>query len=99
EMPDIRRTPVNEFNRSQALLSMAFPTLFPRGQADFVEPRLRPIKYADYIQHALRLGMDLKLHHYIKCAFCIKYLKQDALYMHYFPFYIRLSVLQNGLSA
>ncbi|KAG7403961.1 hypothetical protein Forpi1262_v018642 [Fusarium oxysporum f. sp. raphani] len=29
-------------------------TLFPRGQADFVEPRLRPIKYADYIQHALR---------------------------------------------
>ncbi|KAG7410080.1 ATP-dependent DNA helicase PIF1 [Fusarium oxysporum f. sp. raphani] len=54
EMPDIRRTPVNEFNRSQALLSMAFPTLFPRGQADFVEPRLRPIKYADYIQHALR---------------------------------------------
>ncbi|KAG7413317.1 hypothetical protein Forpi1262_v017045 [Fusarium oxysporum f. sp. raphani] len=54
EMPDIRRTPVNEFNRSQALLSMAFPTLFPRGQAEFVEPRLRPIKYADYIQHALR---------------------------------------------
>lgn len=54
EMPDIRRTPINEFNRSQALLSLAFPTLFPRGQADFVEPRLRPIKYADYIQHALR---------------------------------------------
>ncbi|KAF6528008.1 hypothetical protein HZS61_008310 [Fusarium oxysporum f. sp. conglutinans] len=54
EMPDIRRTPVNEFNRSQALLSMAFPTLFPRGQAEFVEPRLRPIKYSDYIQHALR---------------------------------------------
>ncbi|KAG7000101.1 hypothetical protein FocnCong_v012805 [Fusarium oxysporum f. sp. conglutinans] len=54
EMPDIRRTPVNEFNRSQALLSMAFPTLFPRGQAEFVEPRLRPVKYADYIQHALR---------------------------------------------
>ncbi|KAI8416655.1 hypothetical protein FOFC_02968 [Fusarium oxysporum] len=54
EMPDIRRTPINEFNHSQALLSLAFPTLFPRGQADFVEPRLRPIKYADYIQHALR---------------------------------------------
>ncbi|KAI8395030.1 hypothetical protein FOFC_21522 [Fusarium oxysporum] len=52
EMPDIRRTPINEFNHSQALLSLAFPTLFPRGQADFVEPRLRPIKYADYIQHA-----------------------------------------------
>ncbi|KJZ70268.1 hypothetical protein HIM_10349 [Hirsutella minnesotensis 3608] len=54
EMPDIRRTPINEFNQSQALLSLAFPTLFPLGQADFIEPRLRPIKYADYIQHALR---------------------------------------------
>jgi hypothetical protein len=54
EIPDIRRTPLNEFNGPQALLSLAFPTLFPRGQADFVEPRLRPIKYADYIQHALR---------------------------------------------
>ncbi|RKK09790.1 hypothetical protein BFJ67_g18217, partial [Fusarium oxysporum f. sp. cepae] len=54
DMPDIRRTPINEFSQSQALLSLAFPTLFPRGQADFVEPRLRPIKYADYIQHALR---------------------------------------------
>ncbi|KAI8404628.1 hypothetical protein FOFC_16123 [Fusarium oxysporum] len=54
DMPDIRRTPINEFNQLQALLSLAFPTLFPRGQADFVEPRLRPIKYADYIQHALR---------------------------------------------
>ncbi|KAL3955881.1 hypothetical protein ACCO45_009900 [Purpureocillium lilacinum] len=54
EMPDIRRTPINEFNQSQPLLSLAFPTLFPRGQAYFIEPRLRPIKYADYIQHALR---------------------------------------------
>ncbi|KJZ74108.1 hypothetical protein HIM_06354 [Hirsutella minnesotensis 3608] len=54
EIPNIRRTPINEFNQSQALLSLAFPTLFPRGQADFIEPRLRPIKYADYIQHALR---------------------------------------------
>ncbi|PWI63922.1 hypothetical protein PCL_03007 [Purpureocillium lilacinum] len=54
EMPDIRRTPINEFNQSQPLLSLAFPTLFPCGQADFIEPRLRPIKYADYIQHALR---------------------------------------------
>ncbi|KAG7424371.1 hypothetical protein Forpi1262_v014500 [Fusarium oxysporum f. sp. raphani] len=45
DMPDIRRTPINEFSQSQALLSLAFPTLFPRGQADFVEPRLRPIKH------------------------------------------------------
>ena len=54
ELPSIRRTPLNEFNRSQALFSLAFPTLYPDGQADFVEPRLRSITYQDYIEHAMR---------------------------------------------
>ncbi|EEU34868.1 uncharacterized protein NECHADRAFT_98098 [Fusarium vanettenii 77-13-4] len=40
-LPSIRRTPINEFNRSQPLLTLAFPTLYPDGKADFVEPRLR----------------------------------------------------------
>ena len=52
-MPSIRRTPLNEFNRSQALFSLAFPTLYPYGQADFVEPRLRSITYQDYLEHAM----------------------------------------------
>ncbi|KAF4467631.1 ATP-dependent DNA helicase PIF1 [Fusarium albosuccineum] len=39
EMPGIRSTPLNEFNRSQALLSLAFPTLFPIGEGYIVEPR------------------------------------------------------------
>ncbi|KJZ72187.1 hypothetical protein HIM_08452 [Hirsutella minnesotensis 3608] len=46
--------PINEFNRSHALLSLAFPCLFPDGRADFVEPRLRSIEYKDYIEHAMR---------------------------------------------
>ncbi|KJK84688.1 hypothetical protein H633G_11596, partial [Metarhizium anisopliae BRIP 53284] len=48
QLPNIRRTPINEFNRSHALLSLAFPCLFPEGRADFVEPRLRSIDYKDY---------------------------------------------------
>ena len=54
EIPSIRSTPLNEFNRSQALLSLAFPTLFPQGRAEFVKTRLRSIEYAEYIKHALR---------------------------------------------
>ncbi|EXU95902.1 AAA ATPase, helitron and PIF1-like helicase domain protein [Metarhizium robertsii] len=52
--PNIRHAPINEFNRSHALLSLAFPCLFPDGRADFVEPRLRSIEYKDYIEHAMR---------------------------------------------
>ncbi|KAH7467614.1 hypothetical protein FOMA001_g15238 [Fusarium oxysporum f. sp. matthiolae] len=54
QLPNIRHTPINEFNRSHALLSLAFPCLFPDGRADFVEPRLRSIDYKDYIEHAMR---------------------------------------------
>lgn len=38
QLPNIRRIPINEFNRSHALLSLAFPCLFPDGRAEFVEP-------------------------------------------------------------
>ncbi|KAF5133799.1 ATP-dependent DNA helicase PIF1 [Metarhizium anisopliae] len=54
QLPNVRRTPINEFNRSHALLSLAFPCLFPEGRADFVEPRLRSIDYKDYVEHAMR---------------------------------------------
>ncbi|EAQ90479.1 hypothetical protein CHGG_02414 [Chaetomium globosum CBS 148.51] len=53
KMPSIRRTPLDEFNQTHALLSLACPTLFPRVVADFVEPRQRKISYQDYIQHAM----------------------------------------------
>ncbi|KAJ2965409.1 hypothetical protein NQ176_g10632 [Zarea fungicola] len=54
QLPNIRHTPINEFNRSHALLSLASPCLFPDGRADFVEPRLRSIEYKEYIEHAMR---------------------------------------------
>ncbi|KAJ3455720.1 hypothetical protein MRS44_017202 [Fusarium solani] len=53
-LPSIRRAPINEFNRSQPLLTLAFPTLYPDGKADFVEPRLRSVTYQDYLAHAMR---------------------------------------------
>ncbi|KAM4066720.1 ATP-dependent DNA helicase PIF1 [Hirsutella rhossiliensis] len=48
------QTPIDEFNRSQPLLTLAFPTLYPDGKADFVELRLRSITYQDYLGHAMR---------------------------------------------
>ncbi|KAM4064532.1 PIF1-like helicase [Hirsutella rhossiliensis] len=53
-LPSVRRTPIDEFNRSQPLLTLAFPTLYPDGKADFVEPRLRSITFQDYLAHAMR---------------------------------------------
>lgn len=38
DLPSFRATPLEEFNRSQALLSLAFPSLYPRGAAEFVAP-------------------------------------------------------------
>ncbi|KAM5354934.1 hypothetical protein ACJ41O_001580 [Fusarium nematophilum] len=36
------------------MLTLAFPTLYPDGKADFVEPRLRSITYQDYLAYAMR---------------------------------------------
>jgi hypothetical protein len=52
-MPRLHQTPLDEFNRSQKLLSLAFPTLYPQGKADFLEPRMRSVDYKVYIKHML----------------------------------------------
>ena len=52
--PPMRSTPLSEFNRSQALLSLAFPTLFPNGDAEYITPRIRNVPYPDYIQHLMK---------------------------------------------
>ena len=54
QMPSIRHTPLNEFNRSQCLLSLACPSIFPQGMADFAYPREREISYQDYLEHAMK---------------------------------------------
>jgi ATP-dependent DNA helicase PIF1 len=44
--------PVNE--HSSEYLSMAFPTLFPDGSADFNQPHLHKVHLGDYFKHLLR---------------------------------------------
>jgi len=53
-MPSFQSTPLSEFNRSQLLLSLAFPTLYPYGEAEFCHPRLRDVSYIEYIEHFLK---------------------------------------------
>lgn len=38
----------------QKILTLAFPTLFPWGMADFAEPRLVPVDLGEYAQHLLQ---------------------------------------------
>ena len=51
--PSIRRTPVNEAAGRERILSLAFPTLYPTGQADFNTPRLWNVPLKDYARHLL----------------------------------------------
>ncbi|KAJ9492798.1 hypothetical protein VN97_g425 [Penicillium thymicola] len=53
-LPPFILTPVNEFNRTEPLLSLAFPTLFPYGGAEFTNPRQRSVSYKDYVRHLIK---------------------------------------------
>ena len=50
----IRMTPIDEVSGKDRIFAMAFPTLYPTGQADFNTPRLRKVDLNDYIQHLIR---------------------------------------------
>jgi ATP-dependent DNA helicase PIF1 len=52
--PPCRATPLSEFNNTQKILSLAFPTLYPYSQADFLNPRFRLIDFAAYCKHLLK---------------------------------------------
>lgn len=53
-LPPFRSTPISDFNRTEPLLSLAFPTLFPYGGAEFTIPRQRSVSYKDYIRHLMK---------------------------------------------
>jgi len=53
-IPSIRATPINEYNASDKTLSLAFPTLYPTGAADFNCPRQRTVSYDAYVKHLMR---------------------------------------------
>jgi hypothetical protein len=49
--PTDAQNPVNE--NTPGYMSMAFPTLFPDGRADFNQPRLHSVQMSDYFKHLL----------------------------------------------
>ena len=52
--PSIRSTPLDEASGTDKLFAMAFPTLYPTGQADFNSPRVRKVDLSNYAGHLLR---------------------------------------------
>jgi hypothetical protein len=51
--PSIRCTPIDEASGRERILSLAFPTLYPIGQADLNTPRLRNVPLKEYARHLL----------------------------------------------
>jgi hypothetical protein len=51
--PAVDRThPINEY-QTEGLWAMLFPTLYPRGRADFLHPRRLRVTVADYVRHLM----------------------------------------------
>ena len=53
EWPEIGLSPINEYN-IEGLFDMAFPTLFPMGTADWLQPRLKNVRLHEYGLHLLK---------------------------------------------
>lgn len=58
-LPTLNQTPISEYQRTQATLSLAFPSLFPYGRAEYITPRPREVKFTDYVRH-LMLYKDMR---------------------------------------
>ena len=53
--PPHGNTPLNEFH-SEGYITLAIPTLFPTGAADFTAPRMRPVTLGYYLKHLMVLA-------------------------------------------
>ncbi|XP_059076593.1 uncharacterized protein LOC131875899 [Cryptomeria japonica] len=53
DWPGIGASPINEYV-TEGLLDMAFPTLFPDGQCDWIEPQIRRVHLHEFVKHLLR---------------------------------------------
>jgi len=53
DWPSIGTSPVNEYN-TEGLLDMVFLTLFPTGDADWLQPRICSVELHEYALHLLR---------------------------------------------
>eukprot|EP01018_Ginkgo_biloba_P038592 Gb_30228 [translate_table: standard] len=53
DWPDIDSSPLNEYN-TEGIFDMAFPTLFPTGDAEWLQPRIRNVRLYEYARHFMR---------------------------------------------
>ena len=53
-MGTIDQNPVSEWDTNILYLSLTFPTLYPTGEADLNDVRIRSVKPADYYEHLMR---------------------------------------------
>ena len=53
EWPEIGLSPINEYN-TEGLFDMAFPTLFPTGTVDWLQPHLKNVRLHEYGLHLLK---------------------------------------------
>ena len=51
--PSIRHTPIDEASGKDHIFVLAFPTLYPTGQADFNMSQVRKVALNDYARHLL----------------------------------------------
>jgi ATP-dependent DNA helicase PIF1 len=51
--PSIQQTPLDEISGRERIFAMAFPTLYPTGQADYNTPWLCNVSLQDYARHLL----------------------------------------------
>lgn len=52
EWPAIGASPINEYV-TLGLLDMAFPTLFPDGRFDWLEPRMKRVHLHEFAKHLI----------------------------------------------
>jgi hypothetical protein len=52
--PTVQSAPIDEAPGRERLFGMAFPTLYPTGQAGFNEGRIRNVSLGDYAHHLIR---------------------------------------------
>jgi ATP-dependent DNA helicase PIF1 len=77
--PSIQHTPIDEASGREQILSLAFPTLYPTGQADLNTPRLRNVPLKDYARHLL-CWHDMRFAQHARWRFFIfnMYMRQKA---------------------
>jgi hypothetical protein len=68
--PSIRHTPIDEASGKDHIFALAFPTLYPTGQADFNMPRVWKVHLNDYARHILcyqdgRFGHHPRWHFFV----------------------------------